>query len=101
EKQISLSPQRFTAALALAFSPNSRFLATVGNDGNVRLFGLASGKELRTFDTGRVFAQSLVFSPDGKQLAAAGPSAVLHVWDVATGKPLFDEPGHRNTVTGL
>src|SRR3977135_1499080 len=51
----------------LAFSPDGRMLAGAG--GIVKLWDVASGREVRTFTGITARAQGLTFSPDGEALA--------------------------------
>jgi RNA polymerase sigma factor (sigma-70 family) len=72
------------AVRSVAFSPDRRTLASVGEDGVIRLWEVPTGKELRHFDGGF----PLAFSPDGKTLAAATQAKFLALWDSATGQKL-------------
>jgi WD40 repeat protein len=57
---------------SLALSPDGKTLAT-GEDGVVRLWDLATGKETRSFAYPDLFwVRWLTFSPDGKRLAVLG-----------------------------
>jgi hypothetical protein len=73
-----------------SLSPDGRTMAAGGQDGVVRLWEVATRKEVLRFepDTGAVVA--LAFSPDGRSLASVESKGVAHVWDV-TGlrRPLF------------
>jgi WD40 repeat protein len=77
--------------LCLAFSPDSRFLATGSVDGDANVWDIATGKLVRsltTFDVRRVRGESIIslaFSPDGR-LLAAGATNSISVWEAATGK---------------
>jgi WD40 repeat protein len=65
---------------ALAFSPNGRTVATAGVDRCIKLWDLASGKELITLREGVGYVKSIVFSPDGAWLAFSGNDAMVRLW---------------------
>lgn len=75
------------ATYSVAFSADSKSIASGGTDGYVRLWDVKTNKELRvlTAGGGRVFA--VTFSADGKHLAAISGDGTLCVWE-ATGKQL-------------
>jgi WD40 repeat protein/tRNA A-37 threonylcarbamoyl transferase component Bud32 len=85
--------------LALAFSPDGRRLAA-GELDAIRLWDVATGKELSTLHGGLASVFALAFSRDGRQLAAAllrggGVASVseIKVWDLATGRELVTFSG--------
>jgi RNA polymerase sigma factor (sigma-70 family) len=90
---------------AYAFSPDSSLIAGGGYElpkGNkagyfVRLWDVASGKELRQFAHGSSGIRALAFSPDGKTLAGGDDDARLRLWDVDTAKQqrIFPPDGYR------
>jgi RNA polymerase sigma factor (sigma-70 family) len=61
---------------ALAFSPDGKHLATALADGNVPVWDVQSGKQVRVLKTGDEFVRSVAFSPDGRFLAAESTSDV-------------------------
>lgn len=70
----------------LASSPDRRWLATVSDDGSLRLWDLNAGDPgagVIVLDPGQGWLGSVAFSVDGRWLAAAGADAVIHVWDMA------------------
>jgi WD40 repeat protein len=80
---------------ALAFSPDNRLLAD-GGFGEVRLWDVARGKEVRRMQEADGTIWSLAFSPAGDRLAAAAWSGSgLQLWEVATGKRIPGFIGHK------
>jgi hypothetical protein len=72
----------------LAFRPDGRTLATCSYDRLVRLWDLATAKEVRTLKDHSDAVYSVAFSPDGKLLATAAADRSVKVWDAATGARL-------------
>jgi WD40 repeat protein/serine/threonine protein kinase len=89
------------AVLGVAFSPDGTRLATASLDRTVRLWDVATGKELQQLPHAH-WVRSVAFSPDGKFLASGGgeeerPGAIK-VWDAASGKERFSLAGHAGPV---
>jgi WD40 repeat protein len=82
------------AVACVAFSPNSKVLASGSLDQTIKLWDVATGKELRTLTGHTERVPALAFSPDSKTLVSGSRGDTLKVWDVATGKEL-------RTLTGL
>ena len=79
--------------LALAFSPDGRWLVSGTTEGHIRMWDVATGEALAVFsepteqkNLGHISA--VAFSPD-RALLAAGTKSQLHLWDVRTGHKIF------------
>jgi WD40 repeat protein len=70
---------------ALAFSPDSKFVAIGGFGGLVRLLDVTSGQQ-RASREGRGAVYSVAFAPDGKSLALGLQDRSVVLWDPATGQ---------------
>jgi WD40 repeat protein len=77
------------AVTAVALSPDNRLAASLGVDGNLKLWDTAGGTELVSFFTRFYFDYAsygdwTAFSPDGARVAAyASESSSILIWDTA------------------
>jgi WD40 repeat protein len=91
------------AVNSVAFSPDDKTLATPGADGSVRLWDVATHRQLGLPCIGHTDAVlSVAFSPDGKVLASGSADNSVRLWDVASqraiGSPLT---GHTDAVNSV
>lgn len=76
-----------TALSSMAFSPDGKTLAMAGGDRMLKLWDVASGRELRALKGHPHGINSVAFSPDGKMLAS-GSYQTIKLWSVVTGSEL-------------
>lgn len=85
----------------LAFSPDGKLIASVGDDYTLRIWDTHSGKPVQSIFLVDQNAY-LYFSPNGKSLASTFGDSKIIVWDLATGKARFTIKGQkfsRSTIT--
>lgn len=85
----------------VAFSPDGKNVVSASDDNTLKLWDVASGRELRTFrgHSGRVV--SVAYSPDGKTAVSGSDDNTIKLWDVASGSKLRTFIGHANGVTSV
>lgn len=88
-------------ATALAFTPHGKRLASAGQDGSLRLWEVASGKEENQFGIYEGLVMALACSPDGRRLVTGGRDGTISVWDAATGNDLRQVQAHPGGVLAL
>ncbi len=82
------------AIWSVAFSPDGRFALTGSEDNTLRLWDVATGKELRSFSGHTNFVSSVAFSPDGRFALSGSWDDTVRLWNVSTGKELRSFNGH-------
>lgn len=96
----------------VAFSPDGKTALSSSDDRTVRLWEVASGKELLVSKMHGDYVLSVAFSPDGRQAVSGGGGIwdptkrfffpgtdhALRLFDVASGKPLMQLNGHSAPV---
>ncbi len=70
----------------VAFSPDGSLLASASADHTVKLWDLATGRELRTLVGHGDWVTSVAFSPDGTLLCSGGHDGHVRLWGVPSGQ---------------
>ena len=97
----SLKPLHAGPAVDMALSPDGQTLASAGFDKLVKLWDVASGKEIASLAEHTLGVRAVAFSPDGTLLASGGHDRTAIVWDLASKKPRAVLKGHQAAVSGL
>ena len=85
-------------ALAVAFSPDGTRLVAGCGDRTVRIFDVATGKQIRVLRHHADWVQSVAFSRDGKRVVSASRDRTARVFDPNTGEIQATFTGHDTPV---
>lgn len=85
---------------AVAVSPNGRLALSGGDDHTLKLWEIATGREVRTFVGHTKSVCAVAFSPDGQRVLSGGGlyDGSIKLWDVTTGREIRTFSGHTNAV---
>jgi WD40 repeat protein len=85
----------------LAFSPDSKLLASASADKFVRVFEVPGGKLLKSFEGHTQHVLDVGWSADGKRIISAGADDLIKFWDYESGEKKRDLRGTAKQVTKL
>jgi len=72
----------------VAFSPDGKVIASGGFDNKIKLWEVASGKQVGSLSCQGSGLCAVAFSPDGKLIACGTMSDTVELWDVSSEKEL-------------
>jgi WD40 repeat protein len=72
-----------------------------GSDKTLKLWDIATGREIRTFVGHTDSVIAVAFSPDGRNALSGSSDRTLKFWDVATGKEIRTLAGHTSWVSSV
>jgi WD40 repeat protein len=84
--------------IAVAFSPDSKHIATAGLDGIAKIGDIISGQEIVLMPDDNVM--DLAFSPNGKYLATGSLNGSIYLWDGLSGVKIWNAK-HNDTVNAI
>jgi WD40 repeat protein len=73
----------------VAFSRDSRLLASSSSDNTIKIWDVAARKELKTLRGHNSNVESIDFSPDARLIASASEDGSTFLWDAQTGEQLL------------
>ena len=87
--------------MSVAFSPDGRSALSGSSDDTLKLWDVATGKEIRSFAKHVNPVISVAFSPDGRSALSGSSDNTVKLWDVATGKEIRTFAGNTDPVTSV
>lgn len=85
----------------VVFSPDSRLLASVGEDAEVKLWDISTRELVATFDGHTDIVTTVSFSPDGRLVASGSDDGRVMIWDVNRSELLKTLDGNAFDVFDL
>lgn len=93
----SISSSIFTTA----FSPDNRWFAFAGKDRTIKIWEVATGRNVMTLKGHTGWVTGVAFNNDGTLLAAGSLSGVIKVWNVESGDEKFSFTNHKESVNRI
>ena len=86
---------------SVAFSPDSRLVASASDDNTVKIWDAATGTCTQTLNGHSDTVTSAAFSPDSTLVASASHNKTVKIWDAATGTCTQTLKGHSSSVSSV
>jgi WD40 repeat protein len=85
--------------LSAALSPDGRYVLSGGRDGNLKLWSLESGREIRTLTGHLAAVNAVAFSPDSRWILSGSSDTTLRLWNPEDGRTISIFQGHQSVVS--
>nr|WP_228042466.1 serine/threonine-protein kinase [Tychonema sp. LEGE 07196] len=86
---------------SLAVSPDGSIFASGGDDKNLILWDLKTGRRIRTIAAHQAAVNAIAFSSDSKTLASGSDDKTVRLWNPKTGSRLRTLAGHAGGVNAI
>src|SRR6267142_1723959 len=80
----------------VAFSSDGQVLASSSYDKTIKLWEVATGREIRTLEGHSAPVKTIAVSNDGKMLASGSYDRTIKLWDTSRGQELRTLKGHSD-----
>ncbi|GAB4138553.1 MAG: hypothetical protein Tsb009_06820 [Planctomycetaceae bacterium] len=87
--------------LGVEFSRDGKYLLSGAADKFAKIFDVASGKKIRSFEGHTHHVLDVSWQADGSTIATAGADNVIKVWNVSTGEQRRSIGGFNKQVTSI
>ena len=87
-REVPLVAEQSGSVVAVAVSPDGKFIASGAGDTTIKIWDRASGAEVCTLVGHTDYISALVFTNDSKQLISASRDDTLKAWDIAAAKEM-------------
>ncbi len=87
--------------LAVAVSPDGRFIVSGSDDRTVKVWERESGRLLRSLEGHTDGVNAVAVSPDGRFIVSGSKDRTVKVWDAASGRLLRSLEGHTAGVNAV
>lgn len=95
-------PGHSEAVISVAFSPDSKHLASGSGDTTVRFWDIMTQTPRHTCQGHKNWVLCIAWSPDSSRVASGCKNGVIRVWDVETGQPVGNQiNAHKAWVTAI
>jgi WD40 repeat protein/uncharacterized caspase-like protein len=99
--ELSVQTGHSGQVLSIAFTSDSKLMASGSVDKTIVLWDPATGNQLRTLKGHTAAVGPVAFSPDDKQLASGSADNTIKIWDVAGGGEKQTMAGHTLFVSSV
>ena len=82
----------------LALSPDGKTAASAGRGDIVRVWDVATGRELCSFSGDWRTTRAIAFAPDGKLIATGSDAGKVYLWEAATAKLVLTINASENAI---
>ncbi|OKH33310.1 serine/threonine protein kinase [Nostoc calcicola FACHB-389] len=96
------------SVLSVAISPDGKTIVSSGDDAygglrlrKIKLWNLATGKQISSLNTYSGQVNVVVISPDGKTLVSGNDDSTIKIWNLVTGRQIRTLTGHSDSVHTL